>query len=67
MGIKKKYMYVFFTRPLRERRKILEENIKPIQHHVQLSEYQFVTSNKELRQIIAEVSHFFSLFFIIYY
>lgn len=45
----------FFSRTLKERRKILEENIVPIKNHVQLSEYHFIQNNKDLAKMIAKV------------
>lgn len=40
---------------MKERRKILEDNIHPIKNHVQLSEYHLITQPKELSFMIAKV------------
>lgn len=48
-------LYFIFLRTLKERRKILEENIQPIKSHVQLSEYHFIQNNKDLAKMIAKV------------
>ncbi|KAJ6638894.1 DNA ligase 3 [Pseudolycoriella hygida] len=40
---------------MRDRRKILEENMRPIQNHVQLSEYHLIKTSKELNLMIAKV------------
>lgn len=40
---------------MKERKKILEENIKPIKNHVQLSEYQLIKTEKELATMTAKV------------
>lgn len=44
---------------MRERRKILEENIRPIENHVQLSEYHLIKTPKELSLMVAKVSSLF--------
>lgn len=49
------YFIFYFSRTLKERRKILEENIQPIKSHVQLSEYHFIQNNKDLSKMIAKV------------
>lgn len=40
---------------MKERRKILEDNIQPIKNHVQLSEYHIIRNPKELSVMIAKV------------
>ncbi|KAH8306383.1 hypothetical protein KR018_009650, partial [Drosophila ironensis] len=41
----------------RKRREILEQNIKPIKSHVQLSESEFLKTTKELAMMTAKVLH----------
>lgn len=41
---------------MRERREILEKNMRPIKNHVQLSEYHLISTVKELNLMIAKVS-----------
>ncbi len=47
---------------MRERRKILEKNMRPIENHVQLSEYHLIKTPEELNQIIAKVCSFKYIF-----
>ncbi|KAI8046838.1 hypothetical protein M5D96_003052 [Drosophila gunungcola] len=43
--------------PFRKRREILEQNIKPIKSHVQLSESEFLKTKRELAMMTAKVLH----------
>ncbi|XP_037730801.1 DNA ligase 3 isoform X2 [Drosophila subpulchrella] len=43
--------------PFRKRREILEQNIKPIKSHVQLSESEFLKTKRELAIMTAKVLH----------
>ncbi|EDV42370.1 uncharacterized protein Dana_GF17047 [Drosophila ananassae] len=43
--------------PFRDRRDILEQNIKPIKSHVQLSESEFLKTKSELAMMTAKVLH----------
>lgn len=57
--------HVVCTRPLKERRAILEQNIRPIRHHVQLSEYHLITKSPELSAMIAKVSRNIRFLFVV--
>lgn len=48
---------------MKERRKILEDNICPIKNHVQLSEYHVIRNTNELSVMIAKVREFFFIYF----
>lgn len=50
------HTHTYKQRTLKERRKILEQNITPIKNHVQLSEYHFIQKPKELSVMIAKAS-----------
>lgn len=43
------------SKTLKERKKILESNLQPIKHHIELSEYRLLTKKNELVEMTKEV------------
>lgn len=52
---------------MKERRKILEDNICPIKNHVQLSEYHVIRNTNELSVMIAKVREKLFYFMLFYF
>lgn len=49
------FIVFFLYRTLKERRKFVEDNLQPIKYNVELSEYCFITTVKELHSMIGKV------------